>query len=293
MKKQSIYMLIMLMVPLCTQAQIKPTKDFNYQVSKPYRVVDAPNKYYFHRDGKILTVKVTGREITLQQLNAETLQFVKDDVFENLPAGFELEEVLEFGDRYFLVYSVWDKPNETEQLFCQEIDFDNVSLKGKERLLLKVQGKIAGSPLGKIGYWNIGVTDKFDFQFSHDNSKLLVQYRSKPEKRNDAKSYDNIGLNAFDKNVNLIWNSEVQMPYTEKKMNIIDYSIDSEGNTYILSTVYADNTTDDKKEKNGDPNYRIELFRIQANTSNLEIRSEEHTSELQSRENLVCRLLLE
>src|SRR5690606_39991210 len=37
----------------------------------------------------------------------------------------------------------------------------------------------------------------------------------------------------------------------------------------------------------------LELFNIARRKASPEVRSEEHTSELQSRENLVCRLLLE
>src|SRR5690606_40965989 len=46
-------------------------------------------------------------------------------------------------------------------------------------------------------------------------------------------------------------------------------------------------------------NFRFSFFRVQVsvlnnyNTFKFKFRSEEHTSELQSRENLVCRLLLE
>src|SRR5690606_39930413 len=39
--------------------------------------------------------------------------------------------------------------------------------------------------------------------------------------------------------------------------------------------------------------HRIPYVHVLVNNANLGLRSEEHTSELQSRENLVCRLLLE
>src|SRR5690606_40523984 len=41
------------------------------------------------------------------------------------------------------------------------------------------------------------------------------------------------------------------------------------------------------------PHKEWQLVREERNTAPVAIRSEEHTSELQSRENLVCRLLLE
>ena len=51
----------------------------------------------------------------------------------------------------------------------------------------------------------------------------------------------------FEKNMAQVWNKEVKMPYTEKKMNNLDYSVDSEGNGYMLTTVYDDNSTSDIK----------------------------------------------
>src|SRR5690606_16441195 len=112
-------------------------------------------------------------------------------------------------------------------------------------------------------------TDKFDFQRSFDESKLLEQYRMKPAKKSDAVNHDVIGMSVFDQNLEQLWKKEVEMPYTEKKIDNLDYAIDSEGNTYILTKVYKDNSTDDKKSKKGDANYDIELLRIKANSSDI------------------------
>src|SRR5690606_40287667 len=78
-------------------------------------------------------------------------------------------------------------------------------------------------------------------------------------------------------------------PYRHSKITIttiyqqrIDYHLPT--TNYQLSTItYQLPTT----------NYQLSTINYQSATTHHPTRSEEHTSELQSRENLVCRLLLE
>ncbi|MFH1321639.1 MAG: hypothetical protein ABII90_13435 [Bacteroidota bacterium] len=269
MKKHAILSTIIFLIPFLVFAQL--SKDFSYSVSKPYKVVDASEKHYFHRGGEILSIKITGKRTIIHKFDSEKLIFIKEKVYEDMPKGFKVEKVTEFNDRYYFFYSLWDKPNEKEQLFYREIDFESGTFIGEGKLIIKVDGKITGSPIGSVYvYWSFGVIDKFNFQISYDESKLLIQYRKKPKIRDDSKNYDVIGMNVFDKNIEPVWSEEVKMPYTEKKMNNLDYSIDSEGNTYILSTVYDDNTTDIKKSRDGKANYHIELLRIEANSGEID-----------------------
>src|SRR5690606_39945030 len=66
-----------------------------------------------------------------------------------------------------------------------------------------------------------------------------------------------------------------QLTTTENESKILIYPNPTDG----LTNIYFDNTTDNQL--------------VITSVSGQIIRSEEHTSELQSRENLVCRLLLE
>ena len=93
----------------------------------------------------------------------------------------------------------------------------------------------------------------------------------KPKVKRDSKNHDVIGLCVFDKNMDLLWKQEAEMPYTEKKMDNLDYSIDSQGNTYILTRVYDDEGGKVKKDKDGEANYHIELLRIKANSADIKI----------------------
>lgn len=266
MNRNSILLITLILLPF-----LAFTQQAEITVGRPYAVIDAAEKYYFHQENEILTVKIQGKRITLQKFGAESLSFALIKVYDDMPDGFSIENVAEYNNRFFVFYSLWDKRNELEQLYYREIDFSQGVFIGNGERIIKVKGKITGSPISKMSFWSIGVQDKFDFHYSYDESRLLIQYRLKPDIRNDDKSYDVIGMSVFDKNLDYLWNKEIKMPYTEKKMNNLDYSIDSEGNTYILSTVYNDNTTDLKKEKNGKANYHIELLRIKANSSDISI----------------------
>ena len=253
----------MILIPYVSYSQA------DVSIGSPYRVIDAEDKYYFHQDDEIMSVKINNA-ISIQKFNAQNLRFQKIKVYDDMPNGHVIERVMEFNNRYFVFYSLWDRKNEKEQLFYREIDFKEGAFIGKGTRIVTVDGKITGSFV-RTGFYRFGVVDKFGFQLSFDESKMLIQYRLKPEIRSDAKSYDIIGMSIFDKEMALVWNKEVKMPYTEKKMNILDYSIDSEGNTFILSTVYEDNTTDVKKKKDEEANYHIELLRIKANSSDITV----------------------
>lgn len=236
-----------------------PSGEFRYTVSPPYRVVDAESKYYFYQDDQIMMVKIRGRRITIQKFSARSMKFLKIKVHEDMPKGYVLESLRKVGDHYYLFYSLWDRANEMEQLFHREIDFDAGSFRGAGKRLIKIKGKLSGFFSG--GMWSMGVTDKFSFNVSFDETRLLIQYRRKPLIRDDSKNYDVIGFNVFDPDLEELWSEEVKMPYTEAQMNNLDYSVDAEGNAYILASVFngTSRTTS-----------HIELLRIEHGTGDIE-----------------------
>jgi len=266
---RKIIISILISIPFLSFAQIETSKDFTYKVGTPYRVIDAPSKNYFSEGNEVMSVKIFGKKVTIQKFNSETLEQISIKEYKDMPSGYVVEHLSSFNGKYYLFYSLWDKPNGNEQLFYKEIDFKTGEFIGDDQLIIKVNKKITGMPFGYISFWSVGVVDKFNFQYSNGDSKMVIQYRVKPEIRNDAKNYDLIGMHVFNENMQPEWNKEIKMPYTEKKMNNLDYSVDSEGNAYILSMVYNDNTTDSKKRKGDDPNYHIELLKFKAKTAEL------------------------
>ena len=256
-------------------AQVKVSKEFSFSVSDPYQVVDG-DKYYFSKEGEVLSVKRIRGGYVLQKFAGDKLNEVERNEDDYIPDGFQLEGFMEIDERYYMFYSIYDRPNVTEQLFVREIDFESAKFKDKGRLLFKVKGKVSGTMVSAAGGWGMKKVDKFSFYTTYDDSKLIVQYRLVPEEKRDALNKDKIGMYVFNGGMEEIWNDNVEMPYTEKKMNNIGYAVDKKGNGFILAEVFKDETTK-RIDKEGNPNYNLELIRIdgddrEVSTSSVELK---------------------
>lgn len=236
------------------------------QVSQPYEVVDAMQKLYFKKGNEAMAVKMT-RKLIIQKFNTEKPSFISVKELD-YPENWQIEGdgVMEFNGRYYLTYSVWDKPNKKEQLFFREIDFEKGDYAGAAKLMCKVDGKISGS--GSVfGMMAFGSFNKFKFQRGYKDGQLLVYYRHIPESKRDSKNYDVIGMNVFDKDLNSAWKTDVVMPYSEAQMENIDYSIDIDNNVYIASFVKNEEAESRQERKT----VRVELLKVKANTAKAEI----------------------
>jgi hypothetical protein len=273
--KTNLLLFLILSFPFILVAQ------FDYDVSSPYKVVDG-EKFYLGEEGKMLAVKRHRKEVHIQLFNSNkpALSNTKTYSDTELPKGFVIEKLLAFGDNYYLFFNVWDKSNLTEQLYYREINIDKGEFVGKNELLFKVDGKITGSPLirfnSRYNYStgqmmagieiNMNGSKKFGFSLSQNKSKLIIQYRKKPLDRKDETSKDIMGMFVYSHGMEKKNGGEVEMPYTEKKMNNLDYTVDADGIPYILAKVYIGKTTrESKKDADGKgkvANYQIELFKV-------------------------------
>lgn len=231
----------------------------NVSVGKPYTVIDSQQKYYFAKGNEIMAVKLAAKSgVTIQKFRSDNLVFEKIKLYDDFPKMAFIENVTAIAGSYYLFYSYWD--GEQEQLFCREIDFKKGEFAGAGVKILSVNQRITGE-LTRTGFYQLGVVNKYDFYFSSDSSTLLVKYRLRPQLKSDARNFDIIGMGVFGKDMKTSWVREVKMPYTEKKMNNLDYVVDRNGNAYIATMVYNDDTNESMNE-DGDPNYRIEILKI-------------------------------
>lgn len=152
----------------------------------------------------------------------------REEVVIGIP-GFNLEYFVELGEKLYMFYSVYDKPNKTEQLFVQEVNQDGSGLNGNEVQLLSVPQKI--SPAYYVGYSAQG---KFRIDTSSDGSYFIIKYRLQPEEKDDSKNNDILGMHVFDQELNKVWGEDIQMPYLESMMRTLDFTIDSKGTGYFL-----------------------------------------------------------
>ncbi|HMI06995.1 MAG TPA: hypothetical protein VK528_05590 [Flavobacterium sp.] len=286
--KKLACLVVLLLLSANNYAQKKLSSDYSYSVSQPYKTFDASNKYYLSKGNEAIAVKIKGADVMIQKFDITKPAMVKEKLQENaLAKNVGLEDVLKIDDRFYILYNSWDGDKDTEQLFSQEIDFDKGEITGQPVLLLTVKGHIvkgapkqsAPSGFGGFGAFGaaFGASNKFDFYTSFDKKTLLAKYRRKPEVKNDKKSFDIIGLATFDAGLTKVTAKEYTMPYTERRMDNLDYQVDNRGNMYMLNKIYHDDSGDDKKKKKDTiANYHIELFTIRKGNDKMKITNVEN-----------------
>ncbi len=257
--------LVLLSFPVFAQV-VKTGKEFKIKLSTPYKVIDATTKEYFNNGNTIISVKFTDKDFYIQKFDSKTMKEVSMREVTDLPDGWSYEGFLQLKDRVLFFYSLWDRKNKTEQLFSRGIEFEKGTFEATPTLVLSSQEKLSGQILQK-GY-SYSTTDKFDFDTSYDTTKLCIRYRKKPETKNDAKSFDEIGFNVFSIDGNKltkIWSKEVKMPYSEQKMDTLGFSVDSDGNSYLLAKVRVGEGKGEK-DKSGNYIYTMEIIKVDAKT---------------------------
>jgi hypothetical protein len=235
---------------LAQDEKITTSKEFEYKVGEPYPVVDAAVKSYTARDGSVISFKMNSRSVTIQKFSGSPFSQESSKVYEDFPDGTVYEDDIETEDFVYLLYSVWDKANKVEQLYVRAINLKTAEFENKGERIVAVEGKVTG-----------GDGNKFKLATSFDGSKLLVRFRKKPESRNDKINKDVIGLYVFDSKLTQMWGKDVEMPYTEARMDNIDYAIGTNGDVFILTEVMKEGETR-KFDRDDNPNYDYQLISI-------------------------------
>ncbi len=266
--KHIFQLMIFCLIPVFGISQSNADNNFEVKVGKPYRMVDSYYNNYLVYEDVLLNFKWVKDDVIVEKFNTNTLSMVSTKSYGDFPDNFVIENIEILKDKCYLYYSLWDKKNENEQLFCRELDINKGTFIDKGKLLFKVHGKITGMLAGNGRLYGLQIVDKFKFQKSYDDSHISVIYRKKPRTKNDNKNYDEIGFYVYDADMNPLWNREVRMPYHESEMDNLDYYVNEKGDCFILTTVFKDQSGR-MKLVNGKANYHIELLKISAGTDEI------------------------
>ena len=243
MKKKLLFIPILFVSVLLCSAQKGTIHEDNITLGQPYRVVDALKKLYFHKGNEILTIKIDKDKFIIQKLNAQSLSLISLKEYNDFPKEFYLEDVLEYKEKYYVLYALWDTKNKKEQLFYREIDFASGGFLDDGNLLLEIESKLVGATRRSNVRVSQMSVDKFEFFTSADDSKLLIRYKKKPQTKRDAEDSEIIGVSVFDGKMNPIWSRDITLTTPKKKTSILNYLIDSEGNVYIHTEVEGGDST--------------------------------------------------
>lgn len=241
------------------------SKKFTFKLGTEYELPRKAEDLSFFGNDKdgIINMGLKKEELTILRFDPKTLAQSTEKTIQlpEMTKNFNSETVVDFGGNYYWMHSDWDKSAEIESLFYDKIDVVSGKITESNKKLFEA-GRISGNGAAMIGFYRYKMTDKYDFNYDADHTKLLVSYRLAPEERNDKKSYDKIGFYVYDQNMNKIWNNEFTMPYTEQIMDNIDFSVDSKGNAYMLAKVYDSEKRKEVDKETGAAAYHYEVLKF-------------------------------
>lgn len=241
--KVSIY-LCALVMSIMSMGQAKISNDFGLRTGSEYPVVDANSKEYFRIDDKhSILVKTRGEEVTIIKYDHVGLKKVSSKTYEDFPKYTHVQKILHLKTGLFYVFEAYNKKEKTFSVYSREINTTSAVF-GPIKKLLTTEGPV--TPIVQLSLtatttiYNMGARPKFEVVPSFNESKILIRYRRKPLIRSDAENHDLIGFYVFDNKFSKLWGREVSMPHTEKEMNNLAYSVDKEGNAFMLSSLTSD-----------------------------------------------------
>lgn len=247
--------------------QVLKGQKTNIIYGSDYEGFPSDYKKYFTFDNVMLSVNLYRENIILQTFNLDSLTLIQSKDFKGFPEDVQIEDVLKFNNNVYLLYSTLIK-NDTvfeERLYMKEINVDSCSFE-KTKLLMTINGDVTAI-LSMHDF-----VDNFDFTSTLDQDRFVVQYK---KKKKNLKENIEIGYKVFDRDLNLLWEKEIEMPYNGHQIENIDFAIDSEYNIYLGSYIFRKkilNGTGDnygpmsKVTGRGEINYDIEIFKIGTTT---------------------------
>ncbi len=257
--------LFLVTVSFLTVSVFAQSKKFTFKLGTEYELPRKSSDLSFFGNDKegIVNMGLKKDELTILRFDPKTLAQSTEKVIAlpEMTKNFNSETVVDFGTNYYWIHSDWDKSSETESLYYDKINVVSGVITESNKKLFDAE-KISGSGGAMTGFYRYKATNKYDFNFDADNTKLLVSYRLAPEERNRKKSYDKMGFYVYDRQMNKIWNNEFTMPYTDQIMDNIDFSVDSKGNAYMLIKVYDSEKRKEIDKETGKAGYHYEVLKF-------------------------------
>ncbi len=244
-------------------------KKFTFKLGAEYELPRKSEDLSFFGNDKdgIINLSLKKDELCILRFNPKTLVQSSDKIIELPDATRNLnsETVADFGANNYWLHSDWDKSAGKEMVFYDKIDIATGKITETNKKILETT-KIAGTQVAS-GFYSARTEDKYGFNYDADHKKLLISYRLWPESKKDKINYDKIGFHVFDENMNKLWSNEFTMPYTEAIMDNADFSIDENGNAYLLAKVYDSEKRKEVDKETGMPGYHYEVLKFTKESS--------------------------
>lgn len=179
-------------------------------------------------NGEVLLTFAKGEKldkIGLQSFSTDLTQ--NNSTMPNVKALFPnkksyLEGVVVLNKKSYIFVKEVHKETKTESISAVEFSQSTLDITGDALKLFE-------SSRGVYGY---------SCTPSADRSKLFYKSYLFNRERKDVLNKQEFGFYMFDESMKQIWGGEYEMPYTEAKMNTLDYVVSNDGKFYYLIQVY-------------------------------------------------------
>jgi len=133
-------------------------------------------------------------------------------------SGLEYEMIIHVKDKFMLFTSGFEKESEQLQVFCTFYDNDCQKLSGPALVHYTLSEGRTSAPL-------------FGITLSPDSKHMLL-YFDPPFER---KTTEAISFKCYDAELDMIWEKEIQLPYTQDIVQVHKFLLDNTGNIYMMS----------------------------------------------------------
>ena len=176
--------LLLLLAANLNAQNTQPSKDIEIKISEPHKKVHARKYNYAKSNAYVVSVKfdISSYQFTIQTFDSQDLHEIArgEDVFHDLNGIFEFFTVLD--DRFYLIYSLYDKPTDMESLFALEIDPKTASVTGEPQKLISVHGRYS-----KNFFAFVDKSEEIICETSKDNKYLMIHFPLIPENESKFK----------------------------------------------------------------------------------------------------------
>lgn len=247
---------------LFSTALVLSSFNFIGQGSGPYNIkvsaeFESPKRHLVMNPvpyGKNGIIQVNGKntESFSFQLFDNNLKMIKENTVSTdgkLNERVNFNRFQKFDNKTYLFVRDVFRETDNEGISALEFSPDKLDFIGNSRNLFKSSWKVRSFSYG--------------FYKSEDEKNFLYTYELVSKEKRDKLNKDVIGMHVFDENLGKIWGGEVEMPYTEAKMDNWGYTLGDDGTVYLLARVYNDDTQ--KESIDGLPNYHFEVIMYNAN----------------------------
>ncbi len=165
--------------------------------------------------------------------------------FEGKKMSFE--GIAQVNDQFFLLSSFSNQKLKKNFLFVQKISASNPT---NATQLTKV---------AEISFAKRRFTGSFGYHVSDDSSKILIYY-AQPYVKDGPEKF---GFSVYDTDLNLIWNKDISLPFSEDLFSVKGYRVANNGDVYISGREFKNKLK--SKDRDGSPNY---VYHILSYTDN-------------------------